>query len=135
MTKGNVRGRLLLEGSHWQSIATRRRTHGLPERLYDWDEFTDDEEEDGNSHHEDGLMRNEEEVVEEEVCAVTLHDVNHTNLELLESILELADFIMTENCCLVNLTPEYAGCLYSGGLGRKRRRCQWKSRWECATNE
>lgn len=43
---------------------------------------------------------------EHEVWAATFYEVNHTNIQLLDSILESAEFIFTEHCFLVHLTPD-----------------------------
>lgn len=41
-----------------------------------------------------------------ELWAATINDVNNSNLQLLDSILELVDFILTEHCSLIHLMPD-----------------------------
>lgn len=100
-----------------QRRANLRRKNRLPERLDDWgecssyDEEGDDEQVTEFIDHNDrpvgngrtSLSRNGE---EHEIWAATVRDISHTNLQLLDSILESAYFMLTEHLCLVHLTPE-----------------------------
>lgn len=76
----------------------------------DWGECSNDEEEEDVEIKETGvcgdLSMNGGDGEEIEVYVATLHDVHHTNLHLSDSLLELADFILPENCFLVNLSPD-----------------------------
>lgn len=77
----------------------------------EWGECSGEDDEENVENMETGdrghLSRNGGGGEEGEVCAATIHDVNHTSLQLFDSIMELANFLLTAHCCLMHLSPDF----------------------------
>lgn len=76
-------------------------------RLGDCSSEDDGPEELANIKTADKIHFREQNEDGNEVWKAALRNVKHKNLQLFDFMLKSVDFILTEHCCLVHLTPEY----------------------------